>query len=140
MASIGEASKAYLPPTTNNITDLEIVDINWDLKSETFKAKKKNKETGEEYEEEVNIEVVELAGIKYRVPTIVKKQLKAQLKANPDLKYFKVTKEGTGLATQYTVIPLITKPEQNTPIPTKEKAPSQEKENKVVEEIISEGK
>ena len=113
MGTIAEESKAYVPPTTANITDLELVDINWDLKEETFTVKKLDKETGIEKEEEITIQVVEVGGVKYRLPTTVKKQLKAQLKANPNLKYFKVTKEGIGLGTEYTVIPLIEKPNNN---------------------------
>ncbi|KKK73592.1 hypothetical protein LCGC14_2892300, partial [marine sediment metagenome] len=47
-----------------------------------------------------------VAGEEYRVPNSVLKQLKKHLEANPKLEKFKVAKEGEGLKTEYTVIPL----------------------------------
>ena len=42
-----------------------------------------------------------------RVPDSVISQLHEQLKENPKMTYFKVTKKGEGLLTKYTVIPLL---------------------------------
>ena len=105
MATIGEQSKAYEPPTTKNIADLEVIDIQWDMKTETFTKK----ETGEDF----TVDFVEVCGERYRVPTSVLKQLKEQMAEISDLRYFKVRKTGTGLGTEYTVIPLH-KPPQST--------------------------
>ena len=51
--------------------------------------------------------VITVEDQKYRVPASVLKSLKALLEDNPNIKEFKVKKTGTGLATEYTVIPLI---------------------------------
>jgi len=51
--------------------------------------------------------IVSIEGQDYRVPNSVLKSLKAILEDNPNLKFFKVKKTGTGLATEYTVIPLM---------------------------------
>ena len=51
--------------------------------------------------------VITFEGQSYRVPASVLKSLKAILEDNPNLKTFKVKKNGTGLATEYTVIPLV---------------------------------
>lgn len=131
MASIGESSKAYEPPTRNNITELELVSIDWELKSETQTFQDKDEETGEVKEKVLEIEYVEVAGIKYRVPQTVKKQLKEQLKENPDLKWFKVTKSGSGLGTQYTVIPKFPKGQE----PQKSNSSATEPPKVVEEEI-----
>lgn len=45
-------------------------------------------------------------GEDYRVPGVVLGDLKEILKVKPDLKFFKVTKKGSGLTTKYTVITL----------------------------------
>lgn len=113
MGNIRQESQAYEPKTTRNIADLDVVDIEADIKSDTFPVKKKDKETNVEYVENVTIEYI-IAGNneRYRIPLIVKKQLKEHLAENPKLKWFKVRKKGTGLATEYTVIPLLEKPKQ----------------------------
>jgi len=112
MATIGEASQAYVPPTTKNISDLDVIDIQWDIKSEEYTNKDNEKFTVEFVEVGEPVE-------RYRVPTSVKKQLKEFLAEIPGLRYFKVRKSGEGLNTVYTVIPL-----QNAPKATEEEIKS----------------
>ena len=82
---------------TQNIADLDKVSVDITCREETF-----TKQDGDEF----TINVAEIDGQDYRVPASVLKQLKAVLKEIPDLKYFKVSKSGEGMNTEYTVIPL----------------------------------
>ena len=50
--------------------------------------------------------VIIIDGQEYRVPVSVLKSLKAILQDNPNLKYFKVKKTGSGMNTEYIVIPI----------------------------------
>lgn len=102
MTSIKESAKAYEPPQTKNITDLEKVSVNIDTKQETFD--KKDPKEGEE--PKFTVETFEVDGEKYRLPTSVKAALKEIMKEKPEMEFFKVTKSGTGFGTTYTVIPL----------------------------------
>ena len=102
MTSIKESAKAYEPPTTLNITDLDAVSVNVETKMEKFERK----DPKPDEEPTFTVETFEVNGKKYRLPTAVKQQLQEQLKANPELANFKVTKTGTGFGTKYTVIPL----------------------------------
>ena len=101
MASLREEAKKYTPKETRNIAELAKVSVDLDL------HQKDGTTTNEKGEEKsFSYECVEIEGVEYRVPITVKKQLKAHLENNPDLKFFKVIKEGTGKQTEYTVIPL----------------------------------
>lgn len=97
MTSIKDSAKAYVPPTTLNIVDLDKVSVNMDLK---------NKVVREGEVDEFNYDFIEVDDKEYRVPTSVKKQLKAILESKPELEFFKVTKTGEGLKTEYQVITL----------------------------------
>ena len=99
MGTIGEESDAYVAPTTKNITELEKVSIDFELKNGEDKDDK-----GVPY----TYKYFELNGEKYRVPKVVLGSLKLIRKKIPDLKYFVVLKEGTGLATKYQVLPVNT--------------------------------
>jgi len=52
------------------------------------------------------LKVITIDKIDYRVPNTVFANIKAILSENPELKSFKVKKDGTGMSTRYTVIPL----------------------------------
>ena len=80
-----------------NIADLSKVPVAVEMTTEVFK---------EGTEDEFKVKVIEVEGSKYRVPTAVIGNLKALLEENPELKFFKVRKDGQGMATRYTVIPL----------------------------------
>lgn len=97
MATIGEQAKEYEPATLGNIADLPKVSTALEMTTETFK---------EGTEDEFKVKVIEVEGSKYRVPTAVIGNLKALLSENSNLKSFKVRKDGQGMATRYTVIPL----------------------------------
>lgn len=99
MANIGEEAQAYEPPQTKNIADLNVVPRDAKIEERTFTVDK----DGET--KEVTIKVIIVDGEEYRVPSSVLKQLKEHIVENPNIKYFKVSKTGSGLSTTYTVIP-----------------------------------
>jgi len=92
-----ENAAAYEPPKTKNIADLDSVSIDNEIVAETYNEGKEN---------EFTINVIEVEGEKYRVPTSVIAGLKAVFEAKPDLTKFKVSKSGEGMNTKYVVIPL----------------------------------
>ena len=92
MAKLGEEAQAYEPKRTQNIADLDSVSVDLDLKEET--------------EVEFPYKFIEVDGQRYRVPTSVLAQLKLLIEDNKDLKSVKVKKMGSGMDTQYVVIPL----------------------------------
>lgn len=97
MTSFGEAAKEYKPASSLTVADLEAVSI-----SSEIKERVENKGQEDEYLKKFIV----VDGVEYRVPNPVFKQLQAILKKKPDMKTFSVDKEGTGLNTTYTVIPL----------------------------------
>ena len=101
MANIMEEAKEYQPPQTKNIADLEVVSTDLVVVEEEHTRK----EDGKNFK----IKVVEVDGEKYRVPASVLGSLKVIAEEQPDLKFFKVKKSGSGLTTSYTVIPIESK-------------------------------
>jgi hypothetical protein len=97
MTTFGEKADIYEPPTTKNIADLPKISIDWEVSEKVFKE-------GETDEFKVNVVTVD--GEDYRIPNSVLEGVKFQRKENPNLKYFKVRKDGEGMKTKYTVIPL----------------------------------
>ncbi len=97
MNSIAEEAKEYEPATTANVADLERVSTKAPIETKVFK---------EGTEEEFKIKVITVEGKDYRVPFVVLSNLKAILEEKSDLQFFKVKKDGTGMNTRYTVIPL----------------------------------
>jgi len=97
MAKLSEEALTYVPPTTKNISELKEVDVSAEVKEKTG-----TKKDGDEF----TYKYIEVDGVEYRVGASVLNQLKEHLTAKPDLKKFKVTKQGEGLGTTYTVIPL----------------------------------
>lgn len=97
-ASLKDSALAYIAPArTKNICDLSKVSTALSLERKSGKSK-----DGEEYV----IDYIVVDNEQYRVPASVLKSLKLILEDNPNLKEFKVKKTGTGLETEYTVIPL----------------------------------
>ncbi len=94
--TIGESAKEYEKQRTGNIADLERVSVSLELKEKT----------GEYEGKEFTYSYVEVEGKDYRVPKTVLEDLKKFLSVKPDLKEFKVLKKGSGLNTEYEVIPL----------------------------------
>ncbi len=96
MATLREEAKVFIPEQTKNIADLPIVDC--DLQLEDRQGVDKDKLV-------FKYKVIVLNGEDYRVPNKVIGDLKAILEKKPNLKTFSVSKKGSGLNTQYTVIP-----------------------------------
>ena len=98
MANLKQSAMDYVPNTTLNIADLDVVTIDLDVK-----VKKGIREDGEEYE----FDYVEIDGKQYRVPKTVLTELKTHLEQNPNMTKFKVNKTGVGMKTRYSVIPIM---------------------------------
>ena len=97
--TIGEmAAEDIIPARTQNIADLPQVSVDLKISTEEFKTKE-----GEPF----TVNSVEVEGVKYRVPNSVLTQLKVLKEDNPKMTVFKVKKTGTGLDTEYLVIPVI---------------------------------
>jgi hypothetical protein len=97
MALLKDEAKAYEPPQTKNIADLDKVPVDVVVEDREY-----TRGDGEQFK----IKVVAIDGEDYRVPISVIKSLKAVLEEKPDLKEFKVKRTGEGLKTEYTLIPL----------------------------------
>ena len=107
MTKLIDEANAYEQKQTRNISDLDEVSVELEVKDDSFTFKERDKETGNENEKTVNQKVIVVDGEKYRVPVSVLMQLKAHLEDNPNLKKFKVKKTGEGLKTEYVVIPIV---------------------------------
>jgi hypothetical protein len=94
MATLRTKAKEYIPSTTKNIADLKSVNTEIDIKHKVV-----NKDTPKMFE----YDYIEVDKTEYRVPISVIKQLKAQLAVKPSSVKFKVTKEGSGMDTEYFV-------------------------------------
>lgn len=99
MTTIKDASMAFIPKTTKNIADLEVVSIDAVIYPDGIGSD----ETGKEF----TYSYLLINDEEYRVPNSVLTQLKELLQANPNLTKFKVKKSGEGLKTRYTVIPIL---------------------------------
>ena len=96
MATIGEEAEAYMPPQTKSIAELPEISIDLELHDGEGSDKEGVK---------FKYKYIEVNGEQYRVPGKVLGDIKAIRKKNPNIKKFSVSKTGTGLSTQYTVIP-----------------------------------
>ena len=101
--TIGEASKEYVGSSkTKNIADLEKVSTDLELVKDSFEF------TKDGVTKTVEQEVIVIGEDKFRVPVTCKQQLRVILEDNPNLKFFKVKKNGTTKDdTRYMVIPLM---------------------------------
>ena len=95
MSSIKEEAKLAKAMTTQNISDLDKVDINLELTEEEHTDDK-----GKMFK----IKVAMINEVRYRVPTSVLLQLKELLKVRPEMQFFQVIKTGVGMNTKYQVI------------------------------------
>lgn len=96
MATLKEEAQAYMPKQTKNIAELDKVAVSMEL----FTAKAKTKE-GEEFE----YKYIKVNDEEYRVPESVLKGIKAILNKMPKCEYISVIKSGSGMGTEYQVIP-----------------------------------
>lgn len=102
MAKLKEVAKAYESSQTQNIADLEVVPTDIEVEDDEYEITDNEGNT-----KTVHQKIFVKDGEKYRVPNSVLKQLKVLLEDSPNLQKFKVKKTGSGLNTDYTVIPLI---------------------------------
>lgn len=98
MANLKNEALAYEQQQTKNIAELEKIPVDLEVTEKVFK---------EGTADEFKMKTIEFNGSDYRVPVSVLENLKVMLKDNPNMKYFKVKKDGEGMSTRYTVIPLV---------------------------------
>lgn len=98
MVSIKEEAMAFEQKQTQNIADLPEVPL--DLQLEDREGT--DRETGKPF----NYKVVVMNETDYRIPDVVISNIKSILETKPATTKVKVHKEGMGLKTRYTVIPL----------------------------------
>lgn len=96
MATLREEAKAYEPPQTLNIADLDKIPIDIELK---------NGEGKDPDGELFTYKYAEINGKKYRVAGSIIGGIKAIIQKMPNLKYVQVIKQGQGMNTRYQVIP-----------------------------------
>jgi len=97
MTNLKKLAEEYEPTTTNNISELSVVNVDIDVTERICK---------EGTPDQFKMLVTNIDGVDYRVPYTVLANLNAILLKKPDLKQFAVSKAGSGLGTTYTVIPL----------------------------------
>ena len=97
MGNLKEEIEKYEPTSIKNIADLESVPVSVEMEERTYK---------EGTPDAFTVKVAIVDGEAYRVPIPVIADLKAILEKKPELTHFAVTKNGQGLNTTYTVIPL----------------------------------
>jgi hypothetical protein len=93
--NLKEQAKAYVPPQTKNIADLERVDIE---QVELQDGSGQNRD-GEKF----TYKYIEVNEEEYRVPGVVIKQIKTLVEDDPNVKAVKVLRSGEGKSTQYIV-------------------------------------
>lgn len=92
--TLKDESQAHEPKKTLNIADLDRVDLSWPMSDKTGTDDK-----GVDF----GYKVMSVNGLDYRVPNTVLEKIKDMLELKPDMKFVKVEKTGSGLATRYTV-------------------------------------
>jgi len=97
MPTIREEANSYETKKTKNISELKQVNVNVNIEDRTF-----TKEDGEEF----TIKIATIDEQEYRVPVSVLKSLKVLIAEKPGMTLFKVVKSGSGMDTEYNVIPL----------------------------------
>ena len=97
MENLRESAKAYEPPKTLTIAELEAVSLDSPIEEREGKDKK-----GKNFK----YKVVLVAGDEYRVPSSVLTDIKTIMGEKPGLKTVRVIKKGEGMGTSYTVVPL----------------------------------
>lgn len=92
-----DTAKAYEPKTTRNISELEVVRLDYPVQ---------DREAMDKDGKAFKYKVVLVGDVEYRCPDSVLGDIKAIMSAKPSLKTVRVTKKGQGFNTSYTVIPL----------------------------------
>ena len=98
MVSLTERAQSYTQSgKLKNISELKSIPVDIDITEKVF---------GEGTDKEFKAEVIEVEGEQYKMPVTVISGLKVILEENPNLKTFKVKKVGSGMGTEYHIIPL----------------------------------
>lgn len=98
MVKLSQRAKEHVASgKLKNISELSSIPIDVDVNEKTF---------AEGTDKEFTAEVFTIDGEDYRMPVTVISALNVILEENPNLKTFKVKKQGSGMGTEYTVIPL----------------------------------
>lgn len=97
MATLRDEAKAFTPKQTKNIADMDIVSLDYPMQDREGIGQDKK---------EFHYKVILFEESEYRVPNSVLNDIKTIMAAKPTLKNVKVVKKGTGMNTEYTVIPL----------------------------------
>lgn len=98
MATLKKEAEDYKPEQTKTIADLDSVPID----IEFHKNETREKQDGSKYK----ISYIVYEGEEYRVPNSVLEQIQKIIKVKPKTTKIQVVKEGEGLKTSYTTIPL----------------------------------
>jgi len=96
MATLKEEARAYEPKLMKNISELDKIPVNAELKTDHAVDDK-----GENYE----FKYIEVNNDKYRIPGSVIGGIKALIQKLPNTEYISVIRTGTGLNTRYQVFP-----------------------------------
>lgn len=96
MATLREEAKAYQPPQTQNIADLDKIPVDIELKDGEGTDSK-----GEVFKYKYAV----IDGTKYRIAGSIIGGIKAILEKMPNLTHVSVIKQGQGMNTRYQVIP-----------------------------------
>ena len=99
MTSMKQQATDYKGAETKNISELEVVDISEELHNDGKGIDSNGKEFTYMY--------MIVNGEHYYVPKTVLKDLQAILKQNPNVSKIKVAKQGEGMKTKYTVVPIM---------------------------------
>jgi hypothetical protein len=92
---LGQCAKEYIPKTTRNIAEMEVVLLSYPVEQREGKDS-----SGKPY----NYKVVIFNGEEFRVPDSVLSDIQEFQKIKPTLKSVKVSKRGTGMNTTYQVM------------------------------------
>ena len=95
--NLKQTAQAFEPTRLKNISDLDKVSIDIDVRTEVRDGK----------DGSYTVYLAKIDGTDYRVPTSVLGGLKALLRKMPQLKFFSVLRSGEGMETTYQVIPFI---------------------------------
>ena len=97
MTKLSELATNYVAPSmTENISEAGQFSIEVDVLPETHTTKE-----GKEF----TVQVANINGKKYRVPSSVLEGIKAIMSVRKDVKMISVLKSGSGMNTKYTVVP-----------------------------------
>ena len=103
MATLKEEAKAYEPPCTLNIADIEKIPLNLEVKDGEGKDSE-----GEPFK----YKYTTIEGKDYRIAGSILGGIKAILEKIPNTQFFTVLRTGRGLNTRYQVLPWVENKEE----------------------------